>query len=392
VERADVIVVGLGAVGSAILYQLASRRVGVLGIDRFAPPHDRGSSHGETRITREAVSEGPEYVPFALRSHALWREFEERTGRTLFERVGAVFMAPAGRAVDSHGGHFVNRALSVARQCGIAHERLDEVLLAHRFPQFKIAGPMIGYYEPGAGFVRPEACIAAQLDLAREAGAETRTGLAVEDVVQEPGGVRVITAAGEFFANRAVIAAGAWLPRLVGGGYGRLRVSRQLLFWFTVTDPRLWDRRNCPIFIWTDGTRPEDLCYGFPMAGPELRIKIASENDQPYTGDPAQVPPPTEAEKDWIYRTHLAVRLNGVALPCVEAKACLYTEAPKYQFLVDRHPRVRGVTVVSACSGHGFKHSAALGEAIAERIAGELAAARLRPFSMRRLRARAPGW
>jgi sarcosine oxidase len=388
--RAEVIVVGLGAVGAAVLYQLARRGMSVLGIDRFHPPHDKGSSHGETRITRQSVSEGAEYVPFVLRSHALWREFEQRTGRTLFEQVGALFMAPAGRNVDAHGGHFVARALAIARDHNIEHERLDEAGIAERFPQFKISGRMIAYYEKGGGFLRPEACIAAQLDLAREEGAATEPGTTVAELVAEPdGGVRVVTDRGDFRAKRVVLAAGVWLPELAGGWYRRLKVTRQALFWFTVTAPPLWDKERSPIFIWADGMRAQDLFYGFPMAGPEARIKVASETDAPYTGDLLNVPPVEEAEKERIYRAHVAPRLNGVGRSCVEAKTCFYTEAPHYQFIVDRHPTIEAVTVVSACSGHGFKHSAALGEAIAEMISSERTEAKLAVFSLARLRQRA---
>jgi sarcosine oxidase len=387
-RKADVVVVGLGAVGSAVLYQLVSRGIDVIGIDRFAPPHDKGSSHGESRITRLAVSEGPEYVPFARRSHELWRKIGAATDRTLLEEVGAVFLSPANKQIDSHGGHFVERALSVARRFGIEHERLDEIALVQRFPQFKISGPMLGYYEKTGGFIRPEACVEAQLLLARHAGAATEFGVVAEDFVQEIDGVRVITDRGDFLARRVVVAAGAWLPKLIRGPYAQLKVSRQVLFWFTVTDPDLWDKSRCPIFIWANGTHPEDLIYGFPMAGPELRIKVGSETDLAFTDDLAEVPPVTEAEKNLIYRTHVAPRLNGVDLPCVEAKTCLYTEAPHYQFIVDRHPTVKGVTVVSACSGHGFKHSAALGEAIANNVAGDLARVRLSPFTLSGLHAR----
>jgi sarcosine oxidase len=280
-RRADLVVVGLGAVGSAVLYQLADRGIDAIGIDRFAPPHDKGSSHGESRITRLAVSEGPEYVAFARRSHELWRKIGDLSGRTLLEEVGAVFLSPAGKPIDSHGGHFVERALSVARRFGSDHERLGEAALAQRFPQFRISGPMLGYYEKTGGFVRPEACVEAQLLLARRAGAATEFGVVAEDLVQETDGVRVITDRGDFRARRVVVAAGAWLPKLIGGAFAQLKVSRQILFWFTVIDPDLWDKKRCPIFIWANRMRPEDLFYGFPMAGPELRIKSPAKPGWP---------------------------------------------------------------------------------------------------------------
>jgi len=149
-----------------------------------------------------------------------------------------------------------------------------------------------------------------------------------------------------------------------------LKVQRQAQFWFKVSEPALW--RDGPIFIWTTGTRAEDLFYGFPMASPGLRVKLASEQDRATT-DPDAVAPVSEAEQRELYETHIAPRLNGVTAECVEAASCLYTNAPDYQFVIERHPSIAGVTVVSACSGHGFKHSAGLGEAIAAWLTGERA-------------------
>src|SRR5262245_10292303 len=168
---ADVVVVGLGAMGSAALYQLARRSVRVIGIDRFEPPHDHGSSHGESRITRQAIGEGAEYVPFALRSHEIWRELEAQTGRSLLAPVGGLII---GRRTDQgiHGhANFIGNTIAAATRFGIEHEVLTAGEVAKRFPQFRLDGDETCYYEPGAGFLRPEACIAAQLDQARALGA-----------------------------------------------------------------------------------------------------------------------------------------------------------------------------------------------------------------------------
>lgn len=369
-QTADVIVVGLGAMGSAVLCQLARRGVEAIGIDRFDPPHARGSSHGESRITRVSISEGARYIPFVRRSHELWREFEALTGRRLLEQVGALFMAPAAGEVWSHGNDFVREAVRIAEEQGIEHERLDENRIAERYPQFRINEKLIGYFEPGGGYVHPEECIAAQLDLSRRHGAQIETNTEVVELVEETGGVRVLTASGDFSTRHVVVTAGAWLPKLAGERYRNLNVQRQVQFWFKVSNPSLW--HDSPIFIWTTGTRAEDLFYGFPMASAEPRIKLASEHD----GEPANpdaVAPVTDDEQRQIYETHIAPRLNGVTGECVEAATCLYTNAPGYQFIIEPHPSIAGVTVVSACSGHGFKHSAGLGEAIAQYLTGERA-------------------
>lgn len=368
---ADVIVVGLGAMGSATLYQLARRKVSVLGIDRFHPPHDRGSSHGETRITRQAIGEGADYVPFVLRSHQIWRELEGLTGGNLMEQVGALLLSTGGNATMHHGVDFVGRSIANARRYGIAHDVLNASQIAERFPQFRPFGDTLGYYEPGGGFVRPENCIAAQLAEATRHGARTRLGETVTAVTARPGGVAVRTDRGEYHARHAVITAGAWLPGLLGGWYrDTLQVRRQVLFWFEATDPDLWRAERCPIFIRVDGSRAEDGFYGFPMLPGQTAIKVGSEQDRVST-DPDKLDPARPEEAAAAYRDHVAIKLNGIGATCVRSMACLYTVAPRHQFVVERHPEIAGVTVVSACSGHGFKHSAGLGEALAQQAIGE---------------------
>ena len=172
-RSSDVIVVGLGAMGSAALYQLAKRGINVTGIDRFAPPHDRGSSHGESRITRQAIGEGEEYVPFALRSHEIWRELEADTGRSLFSQIGGLII---GRRTDSGftATPTYRANIAAAKRFRIEHEVLTPSEVMKRFPQFRLAGDETCYYEPGAGFLRPELRVAGQIDRARTLGAVVR--------------------------------------------------------------------------------------------------------------------------------------------------------------------------------------------------------------------------
>ena len=172
-RTADVAVIGLGAVGSATLYQAAKRGVRVIGIDRFNPPHQHGSSHGDTRITREAIGEGREFVPLAVRSNEIWQELESATGSSLLTRTGGLILAPGNIAGDHHGSRsFLGDTLAAAQQFGIAHESLDAGEVLRRYPQLRLRGDETAYYEPGAGFLRPEACVAAQLAEARRLGAE----------------------------------------------------------------------------------------------------------------------------------------------------------------------------------------------------------------------------
>ena len=221
VMRTDVAVVGLGAMGAAALYQLALRGVAPVGIDRFTPPHTMGSSHGETRITRCAVGEGDAYVPFVLRSHAIWRDLEAETGEELLNACGLLMMAPRGVRTGHHGKtDFLNRTVGVARRHGIEHETLDAPAIAARFPAFDLRGDEEGYYEPDGGFVHPERCIAAQLRRAAALGSTVLTGRTVRSIAQTGAGVALETDDGTIAADRIVVAAGAWVGKLLGWPFG----------------------------------------------------------------------------------------------------------------------------------------------------------------------------
>jgi len=201
-EQADFVVVGLGAMGSAVLYQLAKRGANVIGIDRFVPPHQMGSSHGETRLTRQAVGEGRHYAPFVLNSHRIWRELEADGGEKLLNDCGVLVMGPGSGQTSHHGKpDFVARSIEVARDFGIIHEVLDGTEVARRFPQFlSLAGSETAYYEPGGGYVFPERCISVQLERASQLGADIRTGVEVLSIDQ-PGIVRIETSNGTIQAG-----------------------------------------------------------------------------------------------------------------------------------------------------------------------------------------------
>jgi sarcosine oxidase len=385
-RRVDVAVLGLGAMGSAVLYQLAKRGAAVVGLDRFAPPHALGSSHGETRITRQAVGEGRDYVPFVTASHRIWRELEAQTGETLLNACGALVMAP-GHGISSHHGKpdFVGRSISAAQGAGIPHEVLDGAEVGRRFPQFLgLAGDEKAYYEPGGGYVFPERCLAAQLTCAAASGAEIRTGCAVQALSQDGAGLRIETADGVILAERAVVAAGVWTAPLLGGPFDRLlTVRRQLLHWYALADDSAYGPRS-PVFIWMYGTTDTDYLYGFPPLPGERAIKVATEQYSTATtadGVERRVDPSESAE---MYRLRVADRLAGATPEVVRAAACVYTVTPDRGFIIDRHPAMDRVLVVSACSGHGFKHSAGIGEAVAAELAGGPGGVDLAPFALAR--------
>ena len=386
-HSADVIVVGLGAMGSATLYQLARRGARAIGIDRFAPPHDRGSSHGESRITRQAIGEGEEYVPFALRSHEIWRELEAETGRSLLAPVGGLIIGRQGEAGRQHGhADFIGRTMAAARRFRIEHEVLAAGDVARRFPQFRLAGDETCYYEPGAGFLRAEACVAAQLDRARALGATIRTGETVTDVAADATSVTIRTSAATYTAGQAVVTAGAWAPQLLGGAFAKvLRVYAQTLLWFAPDGEALFAPGRFPIFIWRYGGGEDDHFYGFPVVGDG--VKLATEQFAETT-EPDHARPNTSADDARrMYEAHVRGRLAGLSDRCVRAVTCLYTVTPDSGFLIDRHPEWERVLVASPCSGHGFKHSAAIGEALAECVTDGTSRLDLGPFALARVTA-----
>jgi sarcosine oxidase len=373
--QADVIVVGLGAMGSAAAWQLARRGARVLGIDRHAPPHDRGSSHGLTRVTREAVGEGEAYAPLVRRSHAIWRELEtalEGDPTLPFEgplmtRTGVLVIGPAGSDTA-----FVARTRAVAQAFGVPHEALSAAELRRRWPQFHVDDGEAGCFEPGGGVVYPERCIAAQLALARRAGAQLLTDEPVQAVVREGGVWRVHTARGTHHAAQVLVTAGAWLPGLAaahGLTWAReLRVLRQVLHWLKPEPGREADFEvgRCPTFIATRGERYEDTFYGMPLVDGSGGVKVGTEQFEHDTTPETVVREVAEAETSALIERLVRPRLPGLSGVGLRASACLYTMAADGRFRIGESEP--GLAWVSACSGHGFKHSAALGEALAERV------------------------
>lgn len=384
--RWNAIVAGCGAVGSAALYQLARRGVRALGLDRFSPPHDRGSSHGDTRITRLAVGEGDQYVQFARRSHEIWRELEAATGRPLLQSVGGLIYGFASGRTRTHGAaDFLETTTTVARRHHIKHEIFDAKELSRRFPQFHWRGDETGYFEYEAGFVYPESCIAAQLEMARRLGARIQRNEQVTDWKDSGGMIEVTTAAGRYECEHLILTAGAWLPKLVPELAKHARIFRQVLFWFEPDGPHeLFAPENMPVYIRVpdDGS---EMFYGFPaINGPGGGMKIAGEQfDRTASPDEMQ----TEVNETEMAAMHAVAspRLR-ISSKCVRAVACKYTVTPDFHFVIDRGPASERVWFASACSGHGFKHSAAVGEALAEMMTSGRTQFDLSAFRLSRFR------
>ncbi len=352
----DAIVVGLGAVGSAATHYLARRGARVLGIDQFAPPHAFGSSGGETRITRKAIGEGDAYVALVLRSYELFRELERESGERLLEVTGGLWISSPARQAETHVPNFFDNTLRAAHRYRIEHETLSPTEIRRRFPQFNVRDNEGGYYEPDAGFLRPEACIRAHLAAARRHGAELRLG-------QRVGGLGELPA-----AHRVILAAGAWVTRFLPAPAARLfTVTRQVQYWFEVRGAvERFMAPNFPVWIWELQER-RNVIYGFPSIDGRS-LKLATEQYDTAVDPDASPAEVSAAEMRAMHETLVAPYLPGIGPRCEKALSCLYTATPDFHFVVDRHPERDDVIVASACSGHGFKHSPAVGEALSQLV------------------------
>lgn len=369
----DVIVAGLGAMGSAACWHLARRGVRVLGVDRFSPPHALGSSHGRSRIIREAYFEDPLYVALVRRAYQCWEELALESGRRLYLGTG-------GLMIGSPGGVLVRGARESAEQHGIPHEILGGAELRRRFPAFHPADGDVGLHELRAGVLFPERCIESSLDLARRHGAEFRLGEPVLRWEPDGVGVRVETASGPARAGALVLATGAWMQDLLGPLSLPLTIERQMTHWFEPAEaPELLVPARCPISLWEYA--PGRLVYTFPDMGDGVKIGIHHEGKPT---DPTHVRRTTSPEEDETVRALLHRLLPGATGALRESAVCLYTNTPDEHFILDRHPAYPQVILASPCSGHGFKFASAIGEILADLATGRVSGFDLAPFALSR--------
>jgi len=385
----DIVIIGLGAVGSAVLYHSAKLGAKVIGIDRFEPPHDQGSSHGETRIMRQAIGEGSEFVPLVLRSNEIWEELEAATGRNLLTRNGGLVVAVSGKAGRHHGsGSFLQDTIRAAVSYGIPHELLTAAELRYRFPQFRLTADEDGYFEPGAGFLRPELCVKTQIEQARKLGATVKMRETVLEVRPGENAVTVISDRAHYEAAKVILTAGPWIAQLLSPQFApAFLVYRQNLCWFDLAQNRQrYTPERFPVFIWITGSRVQDMLYGFPaIDGTAGGVKVATE-----TYDHAVHPDnvPREVSEAWVaamYTEYIAPRFPDLGNRCLRTATCLYTVTPDAKFVIDYADAHEKILFASACSGHGFKHSPAIGEALAQKALGLSTQVDLSPFTVARL-------
>ena len=354
--------------GSATTYQLAKAGVKVLGIDRYSPPHVLGSSHGDTRVTRQAIGEGTEYVPLVMRSHEIWKEIEELTGHELLEQCGALMMAAQNRNAPTESSNFFDQTVASAKQYGIGHQLLSTEDIRSQYPQFDLSSSEVGYFEPGAGYVRPEKCVEAQIDLAGKHGADVNLDEHVRSYVDDGQSVTVETTRGTYTADKIIVTAGPWVNELVPELAPNFKLYRQVMYWFDLKDKSRFDLyRTMPVYLWKFGLGPNEAMYGFPMIdGPDGGAKIATGNYTVETTLDEVQRGVSQDEIDAMYERYVKDRLPGLSNKCVKAASCIYTVTSGHRFVIDFHPAYKNVIIASPCSGHGFKHSAAIGEALSQ--------------------------
>lgn len=354
-RRHDAIVLGLGGMGAATLDQLARRGVPVLGIEQFQVGHDRGSSHGRTRILRRAYFEHPDYVPLVDRSFAMWAELSRDRNRSLYQRTGLLI---AGRPEDA----VIRGVRRAAAEHGLSIEHVPNSEARQRFPGLRIPDEMEVVFEPEGGFLHVESCVRALVARARANGADVREGEKVRTWERDGAGVRVETDRGTYEAAQLVICAGPWTGRLLEDLRLPIDVRRVVVVWFRSENPAHGIEHNMPVF----GYQLEDgFFYGFPVLD-DRGMKIGEHVGRSRVGDPTSLD--RTLHGDDLPRLHAFIDrlLPGVTREAVAHSVCMYSMTPDEHFIVDRHPAHENVCFAAGFSGHGFKFAPVLGQALAD--------------------------
>ncbi len=359
--------------GSSTVYQLALRGQRVLGVDQFTPPHSFGSSHGKSRIIREAYFEDPLYVPLVKRAYHGWAELQARSGKRVLTRTG-------GLMIGATDGTVVRGARASAIEHNLPYEELSSTEVRARFPALRPPDDAVAIWEPRAGVLDPEAAIEAQLFLARSMRAEFRFGEKVTKWRATSEGVEVTTLSGVYAAERLVISAGSWTGELLPELALPLKVERNAVYWFDPLKPEGFSPNELPIFI--HEYAPGRTWYGFADFGDGVKVALHHQGEQttPQTVRRAVSDAEIAGIRDLMKR--FLPDANGTLR---STTVCLYTNTPDEDFILDVHPEHPAVFIASPCSGHGFKFSVAIGELIAEDLIDEPRRFDLSPFRISRL-------
>ncbi len=351
----DAIVLGTGGVGSAALFHLARRGARALGIDRFAPGHDRGSSHGQTRLIRQAYYEHTDYVPLVLRAFELWHELEQLAGETLYNQVGLLQIGPAG-------GEVLSGVRASAQRHRLKIEELSARESAARFGGFHVPAFCQAIFEERAGYLLVERCVMAHIESAMRLGARLQVGETIRSWKATPSGVVVETDRETYTAERLIVSAGAWAGQLLGELGIPLEVRRKPLYWFRTRDDVYRADRGCPAFLYD---LPAGCFYGVPQIDPR-GVKVAKHTGGAVVDDPLAVDREIDPVDHEAVVAFVAEYLNSATRDCTDHAVCMYTMTPDAHFVVDRHPAHPQVALAAGLSGHGFKFTCVLGELLCQ--------------------------
>jgi len=356
----DVIIIGLGAMGSATACELAARGKSVLGLEQFEAAHDRGSSHGQSRMIRQAYMEGAFYIPLLRSAYEFWDRLERDTGRSLLTITGGLFMGAPESGV-------VGDTLAAAREYDLPVEVLEYPELKRRYPMFRPEAGQIGVLESVVGYLDPQAAIETCLESAARQGADLRFSEAVEGVeVSEGGGVRVVTGRDSYEADRLIITAGAWSAGFLEelGLPVPLTVERLVMHWFRPGNPEVFTPDVCPTWIWEvdDGI----IFYGFPLAPGANSVKAAFHTHQRTVCTADDIDRNITAAEVSEMERYLTRFVPAVGNDHAHSATCMYTSTPDGHFAIGRHPGYSQVLVAAGFSGHGFKFAGVVGEILAE--------------------------
>jgi len=361
-EHFDAIVIGTGGMGAAALMHLATRGVRVCGLDRFPPGHDRGSSHGQTRLIRMAYFEHPDYVPLLRRAYELWHELGDLSGRRLLVESGLLMAGPPA-------GEVVAGALASASIHSLPVERLTSDQAMARWPAFRLPEDWAAVHEARGGYLFVEECVKACAAEAVRLGARIDHGSAVRGwrsvgSAEHGGHVVVETESGSYAADRLVVTAGAWAADLLKLPSLPLHVLRKSLFWYRPEASAHADStaRHLPCFAF-DG--PTGFFYGFPALDAR-GVKIAEHTGGTPVTDPLHVDRGIDLHEQAKVEATLAAHLPGICGTQTDHSACLYTMSPDGHFVVGLHPHDNKVAIAAGFSGHGFKFASVMGEILAD--------------------------
>ena len=351
----DAIVIGVGGMGSATVYELARRGLRVLGLERYDIPHSMGSSHGINRIIRLAYWEHPSYVPLLQRSYERWRDLEARCGERLLIITGSI---DAGAA----GSRTVTGSLTSCAVHDLSHEVLDAAALRRRFPGYQLPPDMMGVYQADGGFVLCERAIVNYVEAAHALGAQIHAREDVAGWDASETGVSVKTASATYRAHRIVLTAGSWSAAMMPSLAPLARPERQVLLWTQPRVPAHFATGAFPVF---NLQASEGHFYGFPIYGVP-GFKIGRYHHRGEQVDPDRMNRECDAEDEATIRAGVRRYFPEADGPTMAMKTCLFTNSPDEHFILDRHPASPRVTIAAGFSGHGFKFCSVVGEIMAD--------------------------